>query len=76
MRTTLNIPDPLIKDAKRRAVEEGKTLTDLLVEGLQARLAAGLPPRRLPVSSARGGLLPGADWRHLEQPDSAEEEYR
>jgi len=25
--------DPLIKDAKRRALEEGKTLTDLLVAG-------------------------------------------
>ena len=76
MRTTLNIPDPLIKDAKRRAVEEGKTLTDLLVEGLRARLAAGLPPRRLPVSAATGGLLPGADWGRLGSPDAVGEDYR
>jgi len=76
MRTTLNIPDPLIKDAKRRAVEEGKTLTDLLVEGLRNRLAKSLPSRALPVSGASGGLLPGVDWRFLESADQAAEEYR
>lgn len=76
MRTTLNIPDLLIKDAKRRAVEEGKTLTDLLVEGLRARLARNMPSRTLPVSRAKGGLLPGVDWRFLESADSSAEEYR
>jgi len=76
MRTTLNIPDPLVRDAKRRAVEEGKTLTDLLVEGLRSRLAATLPARPLPVSSASGGLLPGVDWRLLEAAEPTAEEYR
>ena len=76
MRTTLNIPDLLIKDAKRRALEEGRTLTDLLVEGLRARLARNLPSRSLPVSSADGGLLSGVDWSFLEPTDPAAEEHR
>jgi hypothetical protein len=76
MRTTLNIPDPLIKDAKRRALEEGKTLTDLLVEGLRTRLAKSLPSLSLPVSGMGGGLLPGVDWRFLESTDPAAEEHR
>lgn len=76
MRTTLNIPDPIIKDAKLRAVEEGKTLTDLLVEGLRIRLAKTMPARALPVSSARGGLLSGVDWGSLEPVDRGAEEYR
>jgi hypothetical protein len=73
MRTTLNIPDPLIKDAKRRALEEGTTLTELLVEGLRTRLARSLPARALPVSTAAGGLQPAVDWSSL---DEAAEAHR
>ena len=76
MRTTLNIPDALVKDAKRRAIEEGRTLTDLLVEGLRNRLAKSLPARALPVSTATGGLLKGVTWEQLEPADAAEESYR
>jgi hypothetical protein len=76
MRTTLNIPDPLIKDAKRRAIDEGKTLTDLLVEGLRARLSRSLPSRPLPVSRAGDGLVPGVDWNSLEPAEPAQELYR
>ena len=74
MRTTLNIPDALLKDAKRRAVEEGRTLTDLLVEGLRSRLTKGLPARELPASTATGGLLPGVAWEHLAPADPEGEE--
>jgi hypothetical protein len=76
MRTTLNIPDALVKDAKRRAIEEGRTLTDLLVEGLRNRLAKSLPARSLPVSTATGGLLQGVTWEQLEPSDPAGEGYR
>ena len=76
MRTTLNIPDSLIKDAKRRAIEEGRTLTDLLVEGLKVRLARSAPARALPVSTATGGLLEGVTWEGLEPADHAGESYR
>lgn len=40
MRTTLDIPEVLYKQAKIRAVEEGSTLKDLLLRGLQHELAA------------------------------------
>lgn len=76
MRTTLNIPDELIKDAKRRALEEGRTLTDLLVEGLRGRLASGRPRQPLPVSRAGGGLQPGVNWRTLAPPDPEAEIHR
>lgn len=35
IRTTLNIPDALAEEAKRVAVERGRTFTDLIVEGLR-----------------------------------------
>jgi hypothetical protein len=76
MKTTLNIPDPIIKDAKLRAVEEGMTLTELLVQGLRIRLARSAPARSLPVSSARGGLQPGVEWKSLESDHRDAEAYR
>ncbi len=69
MRTTLNIPDSILKQARLRAVEEGKTLTDLLVEGLKIRLARSLPGKRLPASSEDGGLRPGVEWGSLQSDD-------
>jgi hypothetical protein len=76
MRTTLNIPDALIRDAKRRAIEERRTLTDLIVEGLRNRLAKSSPTRALPVSTATGGLLPDVTWEQLETVGAAGEFYR
>jgi hypothetical protein len=35
MRTTINLPDGLAEHAKRRAVEEGRTFTSLVEEGLR-----------------------------------------
>jgi predicted DNA-binding protein len=66
MRTTIRLPEELLKRAKRRASEEGRTLTDLIDEGLRAVLArrASLSKgeRVLPrVSKATGGLRPGID---------------
>ena len=72
----MNIPDQIKKDAKMRAVEEGKTLTDLLVEDLRLRPGKTIPVRALPVSSASGGLLPGVDWRFLESEHRDAEGYR
>jgi len=37
MRTTVDIPDELLKDAKRKAVEEDTTLRQLVIEGLKLR---------------------------------------
>lgn len=64
MRTTVNLPDDLLRQAKGRAVEEGTTLTALLADGLRLRLSSTLPVGDLPplpVSTRGGGLRPGID---------------
>ena len=76
MRTTLNIPDDLAKEAKRRALEEGGTLTDLLVRGLRSQLGSKLGNRPLPVSSAQGGLARGLRWDRLEPARAEDDAYR
>jgi hypothetical protein len=65
MRTTIDLPDELLRDARKRAAEEGTTLTALLADGLRLRL--GDQQRRrgrrraLPVSRVGGGLQPWID---------------
>ena len=76
MRTTLNLPDDLARRAKRQAVDEGSTLTRLIVEGLEARLNRTPTTGNLPVSQALGGLQPGVSWNELEPVDAEGERYR
>ncbi len=64
--TTVRLPDSLIALAKKKARERGTTLTALLEEGLREVVSerpGSAKPRRvkLPISSAKGGLLPGID---------------
>ena len=65
MRTTVDLPDELLAQARRRAVDEGTTLTALLADGLRLLLARQAPPpsaqRPLPVSRNRGGTQPWID---------------
>jgi hypothetical protein len=65
MRTTVRIKDDLFKQAKKRAADEGSTLTSLIEDGLGLILANPKTVRRkrvaLPVSKASGGILPGVD---------------
>jgi len=65
MRTTVDLPDELLRDARKRAAEEGTTLTALLADGLRLRLGTtprGRERRRpLPVSKVGGGLHPWID---------------
>ena len=64
-RTTVRLPDDLVRRAKRKAAAEGRSLTALIEEGLRRVLREDqrtamtrvLPP----VSSAIGGLMPGID---------------
>lgn len=69
----MNIPDSLLKDAKRKALEEGRTVTDLVVEGPTVRIRKQAPEKPLPVSTAAGGPLPGVDWTEID-PAQAEGE--
>jgi len=65
MRTTVRINDDLLQRAKKRAADEGRTLTSLIEDGLAVILSEakrGKPePVQLPVSKATGGVLPGID---------------
>ncbi|GAB6090599.1 hypothetical protein JCM12856_21920 [Spirochaeta dissipatitropha] len=76
MRTTLNIPDELVQKAKRLALRDGVTLTDMLVSGLSQRVAQSEGTFRLPVSSSGGGLCSGISWDDLSSADSEKDWYR
>ena len=65
-RTTVRLPEDLVRRAKAKAATEGRSLTALIEEGLRRvvserpsgeRAARILPP----VSSATGGVMPGID---------------
>jgi len=66
MKTTLNINDQLLADAKVLAAQQRTTLTRLIEEGLQLRLRAKSASvsrgrLRLPVFKGQGGLGVGVN---------------
>jgi hypothetical protein len=64
MKTTLNLNDTLLAEAKALAVQQRTSLTRLIEEGLQLRLRSCPPQKksvRLPVYPGKGGLASGLD---------------
>ncbi|HEV2124639.1 MAG TPA: type II toxin-antitoxin system VapB family antitoxin [Chloroflexota bacterium] len=66
MRTTINVDDQLLADAKRLAQESGKTLTAVIEDALRERLArrepAGQRHHSFRLHTYGGnGLQPGVD---------------
>jgi hypothetical protein len=66
MKTTLDLNDRLLTEAKALAARQHTTLTRLIEEGLSLRLQAESRPGRasrvsLPVFRGRGGVRPGID---------------
>jgi len=64
MRTTLDIETRLLRQAKRRAVESGTTLTRLLEDALRNKLAGRDEARRsqrFRFPTVKGRTLPGID---------------
>jgi hypothetical protein len=64
MKTTLDINDSLLANAKALAAQQRTTLTRLIEEGLQLRLRSSLASpriskRKIPVFKGRGGLVDG-----------------
>ena len=63
MRTTLNLEDRLIREAKKRAAENGETLTSLIEKALRAylqpKVARGF---RLELLVKEGRPVPGVNW--------------
>ena len=69
-RTTIRLPEDLLKRAKRKAAAEGRTLTSLIADGLrlvisQKRRAAKIKRVKPRVSMAMGGPMPGLDLTRL-----------
>jgi hypothetical protein len=69
-RTTVRLPQDLLRRAKRKAAAEGRTLTSLIEDGLRLVVAGtghALKKKRVlpPISKARGGPLPGIDLTDL-----------
>lgn len=69
MKTTLDLSDSLLAQAKALAARQRTTLTRVVEEGLQLRLRAhvaapkGAARQRLPVFKGQGGLARGVDPR-------------
>ena len=66
MKTTLDLNDQLLADAKALAAQQRTTLTRLIEEGLQLRLRARPASAtrvrvHLPVFQGRGGLVAGVN---------------
>jgi hypothetical protein len=64
MRTTLDLDGAVLREAKKRAAEEGKTLTRLIEEALRERLAPRRRTQRrfrLHLLTRRGRIIPGTD---------------
>ena len=66
MKTTLDINDQLLANAKVLAVQQRTSLTRLIEEGLQLRLRSAAnpsraPKSRIPVLKGGGGLVAGVN---------------
>jgi hypothetical protein len=65
-RTTVRLPQDLLDRAKRKAAAEGRTLTALIEDGLRLVVAENRKSAKAkrvlpPISTAKGGLMPGID---------------
>lgn len=68
-RTTVRLDPALLRSAKKKAAEEGRTLTSLIEEGLRKVVTPTTAPShasrnfKLPVSTAGGGNPASIDMR-------------
>jgi len=77
-RTTVRLPEELLRRAKRKAAAEGRTLTALIEDGLRLITAEKANPpsvnRILPRGSkAKGGLMPGVDLTSFSKMQEADD---
>jgi hypothetical protein len=79
-RTTVRLPDELLRRAKRKAAAEGRTLTSLIEDGLRLVVAEDRKVPKVkrelpPPSKATGGPMPGyggLSFSELEELDDLE----
>ena len=79
MRTTISLEDRLAEQVKRRAAEEGMSVSAfiarMLDDGLKRRRPAKAPPFRL-VTVGGGGPRPGIDLDRPRELEVADDEAR
>lgn len=87
MRTTIDIPDSLMKKAKKKAIEEGITLKQLFTRTLEKELSGSssqtaMPWKKLHGTGSAESLTPedsgfegysGPDWNHSSQVNESKE---
>lgn len=63
MRTTLDLDDRLMKEAKKRAAEEGRPVTRVMEDALRRYLSGEPPakPFKLKLLTRKARLVPGVD---------------
>jgi hypothetical protein len=64
MRTTVDLPDDLLADAKERAAREARSLSEVVADAVRAsfaRVPAGGGKRHAIPTFGSGGLQPGVD---------------
>jgi hypothetical protein len=81
MRTTLDLNDTLLTQAKTRAAKENRTLTSIVEEALRKLFDGPGKPKKfpeIPLISGTGGLAPGIDPTRLQafMDSEDEEEFR
>ena len=75
-RTTVRLPEGLMAMARKKAAEEGRTLTSLIEDGVRMVVSRkpDLRPRRpVRVSTATGGPAPGYEEIKLSRIDEIED---
>jgi plasmid stability protein len=64
VRTTVDLPDDLLSEAKERAAREGRSLSDVVRDAVRSSFARTATAEREPVelpTFAGSGLQPGVD---------------
>jgi hypothetical protein len=64
MRTTLDLDDHVLQQAKRRALDLGETLARFIERAIRAQLAepSQIPSFRLTLLTKKGNARPDIDW--------------
>ena len=71
MRTTIDLPDNLMKKAKKKAIEEGITLKELFTRTLEKELSMEMQAQATPWKQLHGK----GSAQHLQPEDSGFEGY-
>jgi len=78
-RTNISLPTELVRLAERKAAEQGRTLAELIEDGVRQVVAekktVQKPKGEVPVSSATGGYNPGFEnmtYRDIQHMDDLE----